>query len=85
MKSKFTINPIVVLLFLVFFSSQKSFSQCSQIESILVDACGPSEGLNEMVRFRVGTNPLTLNNLSVVWPSNDWEGLIQNPTTTTKN
>lgn len=84
MKLKFTINPIVGLLFLVFFSSQKSFSQCFQIESILVDACGPSEGLNEMVRFRVGNNPLTLSTLSVEWPSNDWEGLIQNATTTAK-
>jgi len=84
MKSKFTINPIVVLLFLVFFSSQKSFSQCFQIESILVAACGTPEGQNEMVRFKVGPLALNTNNLDVEWPNNDWEGLIQNNATAAK-
>jgi len=89
MKSKFTINPIVCLLFLVFFSTQKSFSQCPQIESILVAACSPTpntEGYNEMVRFKVGTTAVNVSSLNVTWPTeaNDWEGVIQNSTTVAK-
>ena len=84
MKSKFTINPIVVLLFLLVFSSQKSFAQCFQIESILVAACGTPEGQNEMVRFKVGNAPLNTNILDVDWPSNSWEGLIKNTATANK-
>ncbi|MFY0481141.1 gliding motility-associated C-terminal domain-containing protein [Flavobacterium sp. PLA-1-15] len=89
MKSKFTINPIVVLLFLIVFSSQKSFAQCFQIESILVAACRPggpeTEGFNEMVRFRVGATAVNTSNLSVNWVTNNlWQGLVQNATTTAK-
>lgn len=84
MKSKFTINPIVLLFFVAFFSSQKSFSQCFQIESILVAACGTPEGQNEMVRFKVGNAPLNTNNLNVEWPNNNWGGLIKNASTASK-
>ncbi|MDR6969424.1 gliding motility-associated-like protein [Flavobacterium arsenatis] len=92
MKSKFTINPIVVLLFLVFFSCQKSFSQspqCPQVESILVAACSPTtntEGYNEMVRFRVGSNAINVSAINVTWATvaNAWQGLIQNSTTQAK-
>jgi gliding motility-associated-like protein len=61
--------------------SQKSFAQCFQIESVLVDACGPSEGLNEMVRFKIGSTAQNTGNLSVTWPNNPWQGLVQNATT----
>ncbi|MGV7106898.1 hypothetical protein, partial [Flavobacterium sp. U410] len=63
--------------------SLKSYAQCIQIESILVDACSSpgTEGLNEMVRFKVGSSALNTSNMSVVWPNNAWEGLIQNATT----
>lgn len=65
---------------------QKADAQCIQINSILVDACGDPEGLNEMVRFTVGNAPVTLASMSVDWPntSNDWEGIIRNTTTAAK-
>lgn len=67
---------------------------CFEIESILVDACVPGggcnnasspacncEGKNEMVRFKVGPNPLNLSNLTINWPNNSWLGICQNATT----
>lgn len=56
---------------------------CFEIESILADACGSQEGLNEMVRFQIGPNDMDMDNLYVNWAniSLDWEGLIQNSTT----
>jgi gliding motility-associated-like protein len=76
----------LLLALLLIFSSQKSFSQCFQIESILVDACdtGADEGLNEMVRFKVGNAAVNTSNLSVTWPNNAWTGLIQNAATAAK-
>ena len=78
------------LLFILFFSClipQKIFSQCFQIESILVAACtqtSGTEGYNEMFRFRVGPTALNTSNMTVNWPSNSWTGIIQNATTTSK-
>lgn len=54
---------------------------CFEIESILVDACGNPEGENEMVRFKVGPNPLNTSTLTVNWPNNGWLGICQNATT----
>jgi gliding motility-associated-like protein len=71
------------LLFLIFFS-QNTYSQCFEIESILVDACGAQEGLNEMVRFNIGSTPQNTSTLSVTWPNNPWQGLVQNATTASK-
>lgn len=74
----------IVLIFLSFsFSSTYSqISTCFEIESILVDACGASntEGLNEMVRFRTGPNPLNITNMTVNWATttNPWLGICQN-------
>gem|GEM_PF-6307930 len=78
------INPIIFLLFVFFFT--KSNAQCFQIESILVDACAVSgpEGKNEMVRFKVGPSAINTSTMSVTWPSNAWQGLIQNATTASK-
>lgn len=59
-------------------------ASCFEIESIYVDACGPAEGENEMVRFRVGPSPLATANLIVDWPNNSWLGLCQNGTTSSK-
>jgi gliding motility-associated-like protein len=63
-------------------------TQCLEIERILVDACisssdcpGSQEGQNEMVRFRVGPQPIALSDLSVDWPNNSFQGLVQNGTT----
>jgi len=85
----FTKTLTLFLFFFAFVSSQRSFSQCFQIESILVAACSPTpntEGYNEMVRFRVGTTALNTSNLNVIWATtaNDWEGVIQNTTTVSK-
>lgn len=57
---------------------------CFEIESILVDACGDPEGENEMVRFRVGPNPLNISNMFVDWPNNTWLGACQNAITAAK-
>lgn len=76
----------ISVLFLLLVSSL-SFSQCFEIESILVDACEGNtnaEGQNEMVRFKIGANNQSTANLEVDWPSNNWGGLIQNTTTAQK-
>ncbi len=83
---KKNLKLIIIVFVAVIFSSLSSYSQCFNIESILVDACdnGPDEGQNEMVRFKVGNAPLNLNQMGVDWPSNSWEGLVQNTTTARK-
>lgn len=74
------------LIVLVAFSSVKTFSQCFDIETILVDACDDSgdEGYNEMVRFKVGSAAVNTSVMNVNWPSQAWQGLVQNATTTSK-
>ena len=70
--------------FLLMLRWQNMLAQpCFQIESILVDACGPNEGQNEMVRFSVGNQPLNTNNLNVSWATttNAWLGVCQNAAT----
>ncbi|MFC6877592.1 gliding motility-associated C-terminal domain-containing protein [Flavobacterium myungsuense] len=85
MKLKIKLS-LAFFIVLNIFSAQKSFSQCFQIESILVDACGPEEGYNEMVRFKVGNSPLNVSNLDVNWPTNalTWQGVAPNSLTTAK-
>ena len=85
MKFKIKLSLVFFIVF-SFFTHQKTFSQCFQIESILVDACdtGADEGFNEMVRFKVGASNLNAANLSVNWPSNSWQGLIKNAATANK-
>jgi len=60
-------------------------AQCFEIESILVDACGPTEPDNEMVLLKIGSVPLNTSNLTVSWPtaSNGWLGIVQNSGTAT--
>ncbi|MFY8067345.1 MAG: hypothetical protein ACOVMS_04370, partial [Flavobacterium sp.] len=76
------------LAFLItfFFFTDNSFSQCFEIESILVDACdnGTNEGYNEMFRMKIGTTSLNTNTLNINWPAQTWLGLVQNATTTSK-
>lgn len=70
----------VISVFLIFISlfGSRAYAQpptnCFEITSILVDACAPAnhEGENEMFRFWVGPNPLTVSNLTVTWPSNSF-------------
>ncbi len=41
-------------------------TKCFEIESILVDACdGSNEGRNEMVRLRIGPNPIAVSSIGV--------------------
>jgi gliding motility-associated-like protein len=63
-------------------------AKCFEIESILVDACisatecpGSQEGQNEMVRFRVGPDPIALADIVADWPNNTWRGLVQDVST----
>lgn len=70
---------------LVGFSSLPA-QNCFQVESILVNACGADEGLNEMVRFKVGNNPLNTNDITITWPSAglNWGGTVKNSVTAGK-
>ncbi|HRE78431.1 MAG TPA: T9SS type B sorting domain-containing protein [Flavobacterium sp.] len=77
-------KTILLKLFLFFLFTQNTYSQCFEIESILVDACGGQEGFNEMVRFKVGGAPLNTATMNVNWPNNGWQGLVQNAVTATK-
>lgn len=72
----------ILLLSLFLVTNSSLFSQCFEIESILVDACGSPEGENEMVRFKVGNTSLNTADMTVNWPNNSWLGICQNATTT---
>lgn len=67
---------------------------CVQVETILVDACtinsgcqganSPTcdcEGMNEMMRFRIGNADLNVDDLTINWASNQFLGICQNATT----
>lgn len=71
---------LLVLIFPFFSWSQNN---CFTIESILVDACGFPEGPNEMVRIKVGENPLNTFDLQASWANfnNPYQGICQNTTT----
>ncbi|WP_306352812.1 gliding motility-associated C-terminal domain-containing protein [Flavobacterium sp. '19STA2R22 D10 B1'] len=84
MKLKTQLKQIIFLILFSLLSYQQAFSQCFEIESILVDACGADEGLNEMVRFKVGNANINTNDLVVSWPNNSWKGLIKNAVTAAK-
>ncbi len=81
----YRLQPLVFLILLAF-SPIRSFSQCFQIETILVDACDDSgdEGFNEMVRFKINGTAVNTAGMIVNWPSQAWQGLVQNATTTSK-
>lgn len=63
--------------------SAQTPTTCFEIENVLADACSAPEGENEMVRFRVGQNPLNISDLSVEWPNvaNLFNGICKNATT----
>ena len=75
---------VLILTTGLFFLPNSSFSQCFEIESILVDACNngsgttADEGYNEMFRMKIGGTALNTSTLSVNWPAQSWLGLIQN-------
>lgn len=80
--------PFVICLIFCLTMGQRSIAQiptnCFAIQGILVDACGTSEGENEMVSFQVGPGNLNTSNISVVWPSNSFLGICQDATTAVK-
>lgn len=64
----FLIGRWMMLWMLCCISTSAIYSQCVRIESILVDACIGGAGLeldNEMLRFRVGPNPLNVSNMNM--------------------
>jgi len=89
MKFSFVLKSLFLMILLN--GSCKTYAQCFEIESILIDACSSSsstndEGLNEMVRFKVGPVAINTSTINVVWPNaaNSWTGLLQNATTASK-
>lgn len=79
-------KQLLFALIFFWFASVTVHSQCAEIESISIAACGDPEGFNEMLRFRVGPTDLNTADLSVVWTDSQaiWRGLIQNNTTAAK-
>ncbi len=82
-------KPLITLLLLTLFITKGSFfaqtpTNCFEIESILVDACGTPEQDNEMVRIKIGPNPLNVSNMVIDWPNNSFQGICQNASTATK-
>lgn len=90
LKMKELLGLLLVLLSLCTVQAQ----QCVNIERILVDACtlgvgcqgaGDAtcncEGMNEMFSFRVGNNPLNVDDLTIIWPNNPFLGICQNAQT----
>ncbi|NHM06369.1 T9SS type B sorting domain-containing protein [Flavobacterium sp. CYK-4] len=67
-------------------STASAFSQCLDIDTILVDACDGSggEGYNEMVTFHTGPTALNTATMNVNWPAQSWQGLAQDSFTASK-
>lgn len=87
---KSTLSTLLFVLSLCTVHAQ----DCVEIERILVDACtlgsgcqgaGDAtcncEGMNEMFSFRVGENPLNVDDLTIVWPNNSFLGFCQDAQT----
>jgi len=83
-----------IAIFLFVLSNTKA-QNCIEVETILVDACdgGASpEGLNEMFRFRVGSNSISISEIQLFdgWPSFEinpqltFGGFVQNASTQNK-
>lgn len=68
----------LLIAILALFTGFSATAQCLEIESIFVDACGPTEGENEMFTFSVGATALPVNDISVAWPNNAFNGWCQN-------
>lgn len=79
---------LLLTVFMTVFSSLKLSAQtptkCFEIESILVDACGPVEGENEMVRIKIGPSNINVSDLTVKWPNGAFKGFCQNAKTAGK-
>jgi gliding motility-associated-like protein len=83
------------ILLIIVFALNIHSQNCLEVETILVDACddalGSPEGLNEMFRFRIGSNPISISDIQVIngWPSQGvntlpFNGFVQNSFTASK-
>jgi len=71
--NRIKINSLNLLILLIisflFFTNSKIYSQCLQIESILVDACDGgnplNEGKNEIIRIKIGSTPININDIRI--------------------
>jgi gliding motility-associated-like protein len=84
------LNRLIIVIIIFFCASildkHTVFAQnCVTIESILVDACGSPEIDNEMLRFRVGSNPLNIANMNMTFGIGQPFLGIQNPNSITAN
>jgi len=75
---------LTILVLLTSLTGYSQTTECFEIQSVLVDACGSPEGPNEMVRFLIGPNDLNTADLSVTWPFNSYLGICQNVMTSNK-
>lgn len=85
MKGRALVLPLVML---TASTSAQVPTKCLEIESILVDACvdditcpGSTEGMNEMVRFITGPQPIALADLQFTFYSSNFLGIAQDATT----
>ena len=94
------ISTIMLLFNISVNAIAKTPSKCLEIESILVDACNLAspEPYSEMVRFRVGSNPINISSIHISgagnsgvftynkWPNPNqlWHGIVQNGKTALK-
>lgn len=62
---KLTNILLIIFLFLSFFC----FSQTPQINSILVNACSANEGIDENFTFTTGSSSLSINTITITFPS----------------
>ena len=87
MKHKFTFLSLFIIA-LSCISAKLNAQACLEIERILVDACAPNdqqEGLNEMLVFRTGDNPINAFSLNIAWASSlSFNGIVQNNSTVDK-
>lgn len=82
---KLLLHSVLLCIFLTSASTLKSqtTTSCFEIESILADACGADEGLNEMVQVLTGPNQIQINDFNIQWPNtnNPFLGFCQNANT----
>ena len=82
---------ILLVICILSVTSASAQNGCFEIESILVNSCGPGgvnqqEGLSEMIRFRLGNQTLNTADFVISWANTNlpFGGLIQNATTAQK-
>lgn len=64
-QDKTSLIPVLVFMCLNLMAINLGFGQFVQIRSILVDACGSNEGLNEMVYFTIESNAINVADIRV--------------------